>query len=248
MAGEGNFVVGQSSKLVLYAGMSNEVNVRGLNSLTLPLGWTTTFTTISEFGVPVDIQVASGLTYDTLSCSGNFTIKDPTQALLRKWSLNATQITHMRFYLDACTYAALDLVSNAGGYYQIGSMTAPTGEKSGVFSFSLDVAPAGASTLYENHISGTTLTFTADAGSGATVADSGLGFVTAGFKVGQVCYIDHLGGADPIYAKIKAVTAGLMTFEPSLGTADDITSGAGVAATRISSGEAMAFDSTATAC
>ena len=248
MAGEGNFVVGQSSKLVLYAGMTDQVNVRGLNSLTLPLGWTTNFTTISEFGVPVDVQVASGLTYDTLSCSGNFTINDPTQALLRKWSMNATKITHMRFYLDNCTFAALDLVSNSGGYYQIGSVTAPSGEKSGVFSFSLDIAPAGASTLYENHISGTTLSFTADAGSGATVADSASGFVTAGFKVGQVCYIDYLDGLDPIYAKIKAVTAGLMTFEPSIGTADNITTAAGIATTKISSGEAMAFDATSTTC
>lgn len=248
MANAGNFVVGQSSKLVIYAGMATEANVRGLNSLTLPLGWTTNFTTISEFGVPVDVQVASGLAYDTLSCSGNFTIKDPTQALLRQWSLNATQVTHMRFYLDECTYAALDLVSNSGGYYQIGSMTAPSGEKSGVYSFSLDIAPAGASTLYENHISGITLSFTADTGTGATVADSADGFVDAGFAVGQVCYIDYLDGLDPIYAQIKAVTTGLMTFEPSIGTADNITTAAGIATTKISSGEAMAFSATSAAC
>lgn len=248
MAGEGNFVVGQSSKLVIYAGMSNEANVRGLNSLTLPLGWTTSFQTIQEFGVPVDIQVASGLTYDTLSCSGNFTIKDPTQALLRQWSLNATKIDHMRFYLDECTFAALDLVSNSGGYYQIGSMTAPSGEKSGVYSFSLDIAPAGASSLYENHISGTTLDFTADAGSGATVSDSASGFVTAGFAVGQVCYIDHLDGLDPIWAKIAAVTSSLLTFEAGVGTADNITTATGVAATKISSGAAMELTTSSAAC
>ncbi len=248
MAGEGNFVVGQSSKLVIYAGKTEEAYVRGLNSLTLPLGWTTNFTTISEFGVPVDIQLASGLTYDTLSCAGNFTIKDPTQAILRQWSLNATQVTDMRFYLDECTFAALDLISNTGGYYQIGSMTAPSGEKSGVYSFSLDIAPAGASTLFENHLSGDTLSTTADGGSGATLADSGNGFVDAGFVAGQVCYLDHSDSLDPLMLEIASVTAGLLTFEAGVGDGDLVTTAAGVAATKVSSGEPMAFTAGSTVC
>lgn len=245
---EGNFVVGQASKLVISAGKSDEASVRGLNSLTLPLGWTATTLDVAEFGVPIDIKVTTGLAYDNVTCSGNFTIKDPTQALLRQYALNSTKLQDMRFYLDNCTFAALDLVSNSGGYYQVGTMSAPQGEKAGVYSFSLEVAPSGQSTLFENHNGGTTLTFTADSGSGATCTDSASGFVTAGFAVDQICYIDHHDSLDPLIVKIEAVSAGQLTFYQNVGDDQDITSSAGVAATKISSGAPMVFDTDSSAC
>lgn len=248
MGTEGNFVVGQASKLVLAAGKSGEASVRGLNSLTLPLGWTATTLDIAEFGVPIDIKVATGLAYDNVTCSGNFTIKDPTQALLRQYALNSTQIKDMRFYLDNCTFAALDLCSNPGGYYQVGTMSAPQGEKAGVYSFSLEIAPSGQSTLFENHNGGTTLTFTADSGSGATCTDSASGFVDAGFEIDQVCWIDHHDSLDPLCVKIESVTAGQLTFYQNVGDDQAITSAAGVADTKISSGEPMVFDESAAAC
>ncbi len=244
----GNFVVGQASKLVLMAGKSGEESVRGLNSLTLPLGWSATTLDIAEFGVPIDIKVTTGLAYDNVTCAGNFTIKDPTQALLRQYAMNSVKITDMRFYLDNCTFAALDLVSNDGGYYQVGTMTAPQGEKAGVYSFSLEISPSGQSTLFENQIGGITLDFTADSGSGATCTDSDSGFVIAGFKVDQVCYIDYLDGLDPLIAKIESVSAGQLTFHQGVGDEADITTAVGVATTRISSGEPMVFDSTSSNC
>ena len=67
---EGNFVVGQASKLVVKAGTADEASVRGLNSLTLPLGWSATTLDIAEFGVPIDIKVTTGLAYDNVTCSG----------------------------------------------------------------------------------------------------------------------------------------------------------------------------------
>lgn len=237
----GNFVVGQTSKITVYSGMTNEAIIKGLNSMSVPMGWESQSTTISEFGVPVDIQVSSGLSYNTISCSGNFTLKDPTQALIRQWSLNATHIDHMRFYLDACSFVALDLINNADGYYQIGSCAAPQAEKSGVYSFSFDVNPAGPSTLFENHISGTTLTFTATT---RTVTDSANGFVAAGFKVGQVAIIDHNGVNNPLYVEIATVAAGSMTFAAATGDVASITNGAGTASTAIHSGAPMKFDDT----
>lgn len=248
MGTEGNFVVGQASKLVVKAGKSDEASVRGLNTLTLPLGWTATTLDVAEFGVPIDIKLATGLAYDNVTCSGNFTIKDPTQALLRQYALNSVQITDMRFYLDNCTFAGLDLCSNPGGYYQVGTMSAPQAEKAGVYSFSLEIAPSGQSTLFENHNGGTDLSFTADSGSGATCTDSNSGFVTAGFAIDQVCYIDYLDGLDPLCVKIETVTAGQLTFYQNVGDDQDITTAAGISTTKISSGEPMVFDDTASAC
>jgi hypothetical protein len=248
MAQEGNFVVAQASKLMIHAGKSDEVLVRGLNSMTLPVGWSSTMTTISEFGVPVDIQVASGLTYDTVTCGGNFTLKDPTQAAFRKWALNATKVTDMRFYLDGCSFCALDLISNPGGYYQIGTMSAPTASKSDAYSFSVDIAPAGQSSIFENHRAGTSLTFAADTGTGATCTDADSLFVTNGFKVGQICYADHVDGLDPLILEISAVTASQLTFTQAVGNETSVPDFTGIATTKISSGEAMAFDSTSTTC
>lgn len=248
MSTAGNFVVGQASKLVLKAGKAEEASVRGLNSLTLPLGWSATTLDIAEFGVPIDIKVTTGLAYDNVTCSGNFTIKDATQALLRQYAMNSTQIQDMRFYLDNCTFAALDLVSNSGGYYQVGTMSSPQGEKAGVYSFSLEVAPSGQSTLFENHNGGTDLSFVADSGSGATCTDSNSGFVDAGFAVDQICYIDYLDGLDPLCVKIEAVSAGQLTFYQNVGDDQSITTAAGIATTKISSGEPMVFDSTSSAC
>jgi hypothetical protein len=241
----GNFVVGQTSKVVIYAGMATEATVKGLNSMNAPLGWEASTTTISEFGVPIDVQVASGLAYETVSCSGNFTLKDPTQALLRQWSMNATQIQHMRFYLDSCSFAALDLINNPDGYYQVAKVSSPSGEKNGVYSFSVDFTPAGPSTLFENHISGTTLSFTA--GATPTVTDSASGFLTAGFAVGQVAIVDHLDGANPMYLEILTVVAGTMTFA-NKGDAALVTTDVGVATTAIHSGAPMAFSSSSTVC
>lgn len=236
-----NYVVGQSSKVVIHAGKATEAIVRGLNSLTPPIGWSSSFTSIAEFGVPVDIQVATGLQYETVSCSGNFTLKDPTQAYLRQCSLNATQITDLRFYLDANAFVALDLISNPSAYYQVGSIAPPAGEKSGVYSFSVDFAPAGPSTLFENYISCSGMAFTADAGTGPTVEDTADGFVEAGFAVGQVCYLDKFAALDPIMLKIKTVTAGVITFEPATGGSASITTISGGASCKLSSGEPMAF-------
>jgi hypothetical protein len=210
------------------------------------MGWESQSTTISEFGVPVDITVNSGLSYASVSCSGNFALKDPTQALIRQWSLNATKIDHLRFYLDSCSFVALDLINNPDGYYQIGSCAAPQGEKSGVYSFSFDVSPAGPSTLFENHIIGTTLSFTA--GASPTCTHSGNGFLTAGFAVGQVVIVDHNGAAAPLYLEISIATAGSLTFKAATGDVALVTAAASTATTAIHSGAPMKFDTTSVVC
>jgi hypothetical protein len=247
----GNYVVGQTSKIVMYAGKTTpnaEVIIKGLNKMTLPLGWTADFTSIAEFGVPVDIQVASGLKYDSISVSGNFTVKDPTQAIIRRASLNATKITDMRFYLDACHFAALDLISNPDGYYQIGSCTPPSGEKSGVYSFGFDISPGGASTLFENHRVGLGCTITKTGNIVSLTVDSG--WVAAGFKPGQILIIDHLTASiDPLYLKINTVSDTVIACVDAVGDYATVpASTSSIAATAIHSGEAMVFDDSLVTC
>lgn len=248
MSQQGNFVVAQASQLILHAAKADEASVRGLNSMTLPLGWSATTQTVSEFGVPIDVQYTSGLTYEPITCAGNFTTKDPTQAELRKASLNSTHITDMRFYLDNCAFAALDLISNAGGFYQIGSVGSPNAEKSGVYASSFEIAPAGQSTLFENTRGGITLSFAADTGTGATCTDSTSDFVNQGFKAGQIAYIDYMDGLDPLIVEIESVAAGQLTFAQGVGDEPLITIFVGIAATRITSGEPMAFDEDVSVC
>ena len=247
----GNYVVGQASKIVLFAGKTTpnaEVVIKGLNKMAPPLGWTSSFTSIAEFGVPIDIQVASGLKYDSVNCSGNFTVKDPTQPVIRKYSLNATKIKDMRFYLDQCHFVALDLISNPDGYYQIGSCTSPSGEKSGVYTFGFDVSPAGASTLFENHRIGVGCTITKTGNIVKLTVTSG--WVAAGFKPGQVLIIDHLTALiDPLYLKINTVSDTEIVCVDAVGDYSTVpATTSSIATTAIHSGEAMAFDTVNVSC
>jgi len=122
----GNFVVGQTSKIVMYAGKTTpnaEVIVKGLNKMTLPLGWTADFTSIAEFGVPVDIQVASGLKYDSISVSGNFTVKDPTQAIVRKAIQNILKrYNDLESSLSKTDVDKKEFVKNSKEYSSIGEV------------------------------------------------------------------------------------------------------------------------------
>lgn len=254
MAQEGNFVVAQASKLTIYSGKAEEVFVRGLNNMSLPLSVSASYTSVAEFGVPVDIQVASGLSYDTVSLSGNFTLRDATQAAFRNWSLNATHVTDMRFYLDQCSFVALDLLSAPGSYYQVGSVTGFSAAKADVYSFNVDIAPAGPSTIFERHVAtGVNMAFTAEVAGvtegymeDTTTAD--LDFLAAGFAIGQVCYVDYQNGEDPFMVEISDVTATRLTFLEGAGDSDKIFTGSGIATTAIHAGVKAAFDTSTTAC
>jgi len=245
---DGTFVVGQSSKVVVHAGKSNEMEVGGLNSMNPPIGFTTNYTTVSEFGVAIDKQIASGLTYDSVTCGGNFLLKSPSMNYLRQQAINAGKLTDLRWYFDTCSYVALDLISDPTGFIQVGSIPAPSGEKAGVYSGSIEFAPAGVCTLYENHRAGITLAFVADTGSGASVTDSANLFVINGFEAGQVCYADHVNSLDPLKLEIATVTAGTVTFVQNSGDEQSVPDFAGIATTKLSSGIAMKIDETATVC
>lgn len=237
---QGNFVVAQDAKIVIYPASDDEATVRGLNRITLPLGFDMQTTTIQEFGRTIDLQVPSGATYPPLSCSGYMTIGDPTQVLLRQWAVNSTQIQDIRFYCNDDDFAALDLVNDADACYMVGSFTAPSAGKSEAFSFNVDFFSVGTSILFDKHhheasdtVTGAELTFTADSGSGAKIVADTVDFAAAGFEAGMTIIIDNATtAANNGYFKILSVSTVTITLTDDY----DLTSEDGVAATNVHGG------------
>ena len=234
---EGNFTIAQDAKIVINPATADERVVRGLNKITLPLGFDMSTTTIQEFGRFIDIQVPSGASYPTLSASGYMTIGDPTQVQLREWAVNSTQIQAMRFHADTDNFVALDLVSEPDACYMVGSFTAPSAGKAEAFSFNLDLFSVGTSILFDKHsgADGTDLTFAADIGSGATITSAGgVDWVAAGFEAGMTIITDWATtAANNGYKKVESVTTTVLT----LATGYDLTGEAGVAATKVHGGK-----------
>ena len=238
MAIAGGYVVVQASKIVAKAGKTDQMLVKGLQSIALPLGATASSISISTIGQRIGIKVATGLEYENITSNYYFAKGDASQQYLMKCSREGTQIQDMRFYMDATDFAALDLISDPGGYLGVGTFSSPSGQKNEVFSGSCEFVPSGSFVLFDRHRGGTTLSFTAGgAGVSAQVTDSGSGFVTAGFKVGDTVIIDHLNGRDPLYAQIKTVVAGTMTFEDAIGNEATIPTAVGISTTYIHGAE-----------
>lgn len=236
MALDGSYVVAQSSRILLYAAMTSKtpMTVKGLQGMALPIGAEAQTTDLSVIGTRIATKVATGLSYSSISTNYYFAKGDASQIELMKFQREGTQIQHMRFYLDATDFAALDLINDPGGYMMIGTFSSPTANKNEVFTGSCEIVPSGSNIFFDRHIGGTTLTFTAGgAGVSAQVTDSGNGFVTAGFTVGDTVILDGVDGMDPLYAKVKTVAAGSMTFEDAIGDEATIPTFSGIATTKI---------------
>lgn len=238
MALNGSFVVTQAAKVVAKAGKTDQMLVKGLQSIAIPIGATASSITLSTIGTRIGVKVATGLEYENITTNYYFAKGDPSQQYLMKCSREGTQIQDMRFYIDATDFAALDLINDPGGYLGVGTFSSPSGQKNEVLSGSCEFVPSGSFIFFDRHRGGTTLSFTAGgAGVSAQVTDSGSGFVTAGFKVGDTVIIDHLEGLDPLYAKVKTVVAGTMTFEDAIGNEATIPTATGIATTMIHGAE-----------
>lgn len=232
----GSYVVAQNASLKVNYGKATELTLRGLQSLGIPIGATASTVTVSEMGRRVDLVLASGLTYEPVSSDYNFVIGDPSQTYMMDASRNATEIKDARFYVDQCNFAALDLISDSGGYLQVGSMTSPTASKNEVFSGSVEFMPAGSFILFPNHTAGTRLQFTAVAG-GSTIDDSDSKFIENGFAVDQTLYIDYMDGLDPLCCKIETVAAGQIKLYEDVGDEALVTTFTGIATTAIHGGD-----------
>lgn len=234
MAIDGSYVVAQASKVVIHAGKSDAASVKGLQGMSIPIGATASTISLSVIGTRIATKVATGLEYENISSSYYFAKGDPTQQYLMKASREGTQIQDMRFYIDATDFAALDLVNDPGGYLGVGTFSSPTAQKNEVFTGTCEFVPSGSFIFFDHHIGGTTLSFTAGgAGVSAQVTDSGNGFLTAGFAVGDIVILDYVNGLDPLYAQVKTVAAGTMTFEDAIGDEARIPTFSGISTTKI---------------
>lgn len=243
MAIKGGYVACQAAKLTINSGKTNQASVRGLQGLMLPLGFTQTTQEVSVIGTRIATKYATGATYEDMEVNYYYAKGDPTQAYLSAAARNAAQIQDMWFWVDKDDFAALDLITNPEGYVMIGTVSSPSAQKNEIFSGQISIVIGGSHILYDKHISGTTLSFTAGGESApAQVTDSENGFLTAGFAVGDTVILVNVDGLDPLYAKVLTVAAGAMTFEQTTGDERRIPTATGIASTIIHGGVPIEVD------
>ena len=232
MALDGSFVVAQAAKITVNSGKATQLTIKGLQGMSLPIGATASTISLSTIGTRIGTKVATGLEYDNITSSYYFAKNDASQQYLMEASRGGTQIQDMWFWLDATDFVALDKINDPGGYMMVGTFSAPTAQKNEVFTGNCEFVVAGSHIFFTKHIGGTGLSFTAGgAGVSAQVTDSGNGFVTAGFEVGDTVIITNLNSLDPLYAKIKTVAAGTITFEDAVGNEGTIPTHSGISTT-----------------
>lgn len=245
MALAGGYLPCQAAKLTIRTFSANQATVKGLQGMTLPLGFTQTTQEASVIGTRIATKYATGASYEDMETTAYFAPGDPTQEYLSAAGRNGTQIQDMVFWADATDFAALDLISDPGGYVMVGTFGSPKAQKNELFSNSVTIAIGGSHVLYNKHIYGTTLSFTAGgAGVSAQVTDSASGFVTAGFAVGNTVILAHVNNLGPLYAKIKTMTAGTMTFEDAVGDEAIIPTFSGISTTAIHGAVPIEVDDT----
>lgn len=238
MAISGGYVAAQASKLTVKSGIvGEELNIKGLQGISLPTGFEQTTQEVSVIGTRIGTKYATGAMYQDVNTTYFYAKGDASQLYLNTAARNGSQIQDMWFWLDEEDFCALDLITDPGGYVMIGTMGSPTANKNEIFSADISIIIGGSHIMFDKHINGTNLSFTAGgAGVSAQVTDSGNRFVTEGFAVGDTVIITNLDGADPIYAKVKTVAAGTMTFEDGIGDEALITTDTGLATTYIHGG------------
>lgn len=246
MAISGGYVAAQAAKLTVKSGIvGEELNVKGLQGITLPLGFEQQVQEVTVIGQRIGTKYASGASYSNMDTTYYYAKGDASQLYLNTCARAGTQIQDMWFWIDEEDFCALDLISDPGGYVMVGTMGSPSANKNEMFSASISIIVGGSHIMFDKHIHGTTLSFTAGGvGVSAQVTDSGNGFVTAGFAVGDTVIITNLDGADPLYAKVKTVAAGTMTFEDAVGDEALITTETGLATTYIHGGVPIEVSST----
>lgn len=242
MALAGSYKVASNSALRVNCGKTTEMLIRGLQSLALPIGFTMNTITVSSMGERIDQILPVGGSYEEISANYNFVIGDASQKYLMNAALNNTEIQDMRFYIDdnqLCgDFVTVDLISDAGASYRIGTFSAPQGSKNELYTGTVSILPAGASALFTAHANGTDLSFTAAPG-GATIASTTQNFTTLGFKADMTIILDHVDSLDPLVCKIASVATNLITLEENIGDEASVPTFTGEATTSIHAAEAM---------
>lgn len=230
-----NFVAAQNAAVVLNPATANEAAVRGLQGMGLCLGFTMETQTVSEMGRRIALVVPSGGTYEETSINYNFVPGDASLETFRNAALNSTNMQNVRLYVKrGCDFSAPDFISDPASGLYVGSVSDPKVDNpNGIFTGTLSYMPGGAFVLYIAHTTpggGATLGYTS---STRTLTDSGNGFVTNGFEVGDSCLLDYADGNPPLALKIATVAAGAITFVEDVGDEADLGDFSGIATTQL---------------
>jgi len=237
MAISGGYVACQAAKLTINTFKSDQATVKGLQGMTLPLGFTQTTQEVSVIGTRIATKYATGATYEDMDTTYYFAKGDPTQAYLSAAARNGSQIQDLVFWMDSTDFAALDLISDPGGYVMVGTMGSPKADKNALFSANISIVVGGSHILFDRHITGANIdTVAGGAGVSAQVTDANSGFVTAGFTEGDTIILANVNGLDPLYCKIKTVAAGTITLEDGIGDEASVPTFSGIATTAIHGG------------
>lgn len=241
MAVSGSYKVASNASIRAKCGKSDEMLLRGLQATALPIGFTMSTVTVSSMGERIDQILPTGGSYEEISVNYNFVIGDPSQTYLMQAALNNTEIQDMRFYVDdnqLCgDFATVDLISDSGASYRVGTFSAPQGSKNELFTGTVSFLPAGPSTLFTAHANGTDLEFAT--GTGATIASTTQDFVALGFEAEMTIILDHVDSLDPLFCKIASVTNNLITLEDGVGDEASVPTFTGIATTAIHAGSPM---------
>lgn len=190
--------------------------IKGLNALKVP-GIVRGSQKIEEFDRDFDFEVTTSAAWESGSISGNYVRGDDTgQRALRTKLFNNEGLPDLRLYEDRNDFWAPDLANDVNSKIFVKGMPGPSVSKSGVIPFSADLLVQGVLALFTAHISGTTLAFTDT--SGTKITDSGNGFVTAGFEVGQSIIVEGSTSNDDVHMVITAVADGELTVSVTSGT------------------------------
>lgn len=236
MALDGSFVVCQTGKITLKSGTSDQVILKGLQGMFLPVGAEASTTELSVVGTRIATLVATGLKYSEGSFDYYYAKGDASQKLLMQYQRAGTQIQDMWFWVDNTDFVALDLINDPSGYMMVGTFSSPQATKNEVFSGNCTILPSGSNIVFDKHISGTTLAFVAGTTGGASITDSGNGFVTAGFEVGDTLILVNVNSLDPLYVKVATVAAGTITLVADAGDEASVPTFSGIASTIIHGG------------
>jgi hypothetical protein len=178
------------------------VEILGLNNIKVP-GILRETIKVVQFNQDFDFEVPTSANWEKGSMAGNYVRDDTTgQRALRTALFNNTGLDDLRLYEDADDFWAPDLANDANSVIFVGGMPGPEIDKPGIIPFSCDLLVQGLLALFTAHLVGVTLAFTAQA-----ITDSGSGFVTAGFEVGQSIIIEGSTSNDTITDCIVTVAA-----------------------------------------
>jgi hypothetical protein len=205
-------VLGVDAALVLKYGDANQAVVKGLNKMTLP-GLSRSIITVSEFRRDFAYEVTGEGKYGQIGIGGNLLLGDTKgQDQLKAYLKSNTGFSDARLYLDLNDFLACDLANDPTSLWKVAEITPVQTDKNGNFTIDAKMVVSGDFAYFTVHKTAITLAF---ASTGNKVTDSGSGFVTAGFEVGQTLIVEDTTSNDGQYL-ITAVAAGELTLDSTV--------------------------------